>query len=91
MWPHTEASFFEGRIPAAVIFDMVYNPVETLLIRHAREQGKEIIPGVEMFIEQAARQFEIWTEDSPPRAMMEKAAIEALSNHHVHAAVEVGA
>ena len=34
-----------------------------------------------MFIEQAARQFEIWTGDAAPRSVMEKAAVEALENH----------
>jgi 3-dehydroquinate dehydratase / shikimate dehydrogenase len=57
---------------------MVYNPVETLLIQQARDQGKIVIPGMEMFIEQAARQFEIWTGETAPRSIMEKAAIEAL-------------
>ena len=57
---------------------MVYNPIETLLIKQSRDQGKIVIPGMEMFIEQAARQFEIWTGESAPRAIMEKAALEAL-------------
>ena len=81
MWPNIDQCFFDGCIPADVIFDMVYNPIETPLIRRAREQGKQVIPGVQMFVEQAARQFEIWTEDSPPRAIMEKAALEALQNN----------
>jgi 3-dehydroquinate dehydratase/shikimate dehydrogenase len=78
MSPHTEGCFFEDCIPAEVILDMVYNPVETLLLRRAREQGKKLVPGLEMFLEQAARQFEIWTGDSAPRSAMEKAAREAL-------------
>ena len=57
---------------------MVYNPRETLLLRRAREQGKQVVPGLDMFIEQAVRQFEIWTGESAPRAAMEKAAQEAL-------------
>jgi 3-dehydroquinate dehydratase/shikimate dehydrogenase len=78
MHPHTDASFFNGVIPADVVFDMVYNPLETRLLRLAREQKKEVIPGTDMFLEQAVRQFEIWTGDSAPRAAMEKAAFEAL-------------
>jgi hypothetical protein len=35
-----------------------------------------------MFIEQAVRQFEIFTDDSAPRAVMERAALEALSQMH---------
>ncbi len=47
-------------------------------IRRAREQGKAVVPGLQMFLEQAARQFEAWTGESAPRAVMEKAALEAL-------------
>ena len=67
-------------IPGEIVFDMVYNPLETVLIQRAREQGKTVIPGLEMFIEQAVRQFEIWTGETAPRAAMEKAALEALEN-----------
>ena len=79
MFPHVNECFFNGRIPAEVVFDMVYNPLETELIRRAREQGKTVIRGMQMFIEQAVRQFEIWTGEQAPRSVMEKAALEALS------------
>jgi len=79
MCPNANEIFFPDRIPAGVVFDMVYNPLETLLIRRAREQGAEVVPGIEMFLEQATRQFEIWTGDSAPRAAMQKAALEALA------------
>jgi 3-dehydroquinate dehydratase / shikimate dehydrogenase len=78
MYPHVDECFFPGNIPADVVFDMVYNPLETTLIRRAREQGKEVIPGFDMFIEQAVQQFEIWTGDTAPRSVMQKAALEAL-------------
>jgi 3-dehydroquinate dehydratase/shikimate dehydrogenase len=88
MYPHVNECFFEGEIPGEVVFDMVYNPLETMLIRRAREQGKTVVPGLDMFIEQAIRQFEIWTGESAPRAVMQKAAIEALEsqslNHNNH-------
>lgn len=87
MYPRTDECFFSGRIPADLVFDMVYNPPETELLRRARAQNKEVIPGLQMFIEQAARQFEIWTEDTAPRAAMEKAACEALS-HNCQAAAK---
>lgn len=80
MTPHTEECFFPDLIPGDVVFDMVYNPLETLLIRRARQQGKEVVLGTEMFLEQAARQFEIWTGESAPRAVMERAASEALGH-----------
>src|SRR5215470_10806475 len=40
MFPHLEGCFFDGEIPADVVFDLVYNPLETTLIRRAREQNK---------------------------------------------------
>jgi 3-dehydroquinate dehydratase / shikimate dehydrogenase len=82
MFPHVNECFFNGHIPGEVVFDMVYNPIETLLVQRAREQGKTVIPGLEMFIEQAVRQFEIWTGESAPRPVMLKAAAEALEHKH---------
>jgi 3-dehydroquinate dehydratase/shikimate dehydrogenase len=82
MWPHVDECFFEGPIPAQIVFDLVYNPAETVLSRRAAAQGCEVIPGVEMFIEQAARQFEIFTGESAPRLVMERAAKEALSDQN---------
>ncbi len=81
MFPHVNECFFNGNIPAEVVFDMVYNPSETVLLRRAKEQGKTPVAGLEMFIEQAVRQFELWTGDSAPRAAMLKAAVEALEHH----------
>ena len=80
MFPNVNDCFFNGNIPGEVVFDMVYNPLETELIKRARQQGKKVVPGLDMFIEQAVRQFEIWTGDSAPRAAMLKAASEALEH-----------
>ncbi|MGA3260672.1 MAG: shikimate dehydrogenase [Bryobacteraceae bacterium] len=80
MFPHVDECFFNGSIPADVVFDMVYNPLETALLRRAREQGKTAIPGLDMFIEQAVGQFEIWTGETAPRSVMHKAAMEALTH-----------
>jgi len=92
MWPHVDECFFDGPIPADVVFDLVYNPERTALLKLAAAQRCETIPGVEMFIEQAARQFEIFTGDNAPRAVMQQAAREALAeqfnhfNHNNHSA-----
>ncbi len=72
MYPNTDGCLFAARVPAAVVFDMVYNPRETLLIRSAKQQGCEVITGTEMFLEQAAAQFEIWTGETAPRAVMQQ-------------------
>ncbi|MBV9761461.1 MAG: shikimate dehydrogenase [Acidobacteriaceae bacterium] len=77
MSPQSEDCLFDHRIPAVVVFDMVYNPAQTLLLKRAAEQGLEVIPGSEMLIEQAACQFEIWTGESAPRAAMQ----DALARH----------
>jgi 3-dehydroquinate dehydratase/shikimate dehydrogenase len=81
MYPHVNECFFRDNIPADLVFDMVYNPLETLLVQRAKEQNKEVVPGIQMFLEQAAHQFEIWTGDTAPRPTMEKAALEALNSH----------
>ena len=82
MWPNVDDCYFENRIPGEIVFDLVYNPLETLLIKRAREQGKQIVPGLKMFIEQAVRQFEIWTGETAPRAAMETAALDALESKY---------
>jgi 3-dehydroquinate dehydratase / shikimate dehydrogenase len=75
MSPYPNQSLFNDRIPAGIVFDMVYNPHETLLLKRAKEQGCTIIHGSDMLLEQAACQFEIWTGESAPRAAM-RAALE---------------
>jgi 3-dehydroquinate dehydratase/shikimate dehydrogenase len=57
-------------IKAKYVFDMVYDPAETKLLKLARERGCEVIAGSEMFVHQAARQFEIWTGKPAPREDM---------------------
>jgi shikimate dehydrogenase len=51
----------------AFIYDLVYNPRETKLVRDARAQGLSATTGLGMLIEQAALSFEIWTGHAPPR------------------------
>jgi 3-dehydroquinate dehydratase/shikimate dehydrogenase len=78
MAPKADACLFRDIIPADIVLDMVYNPHETLLLRRAKEQGRTVVHGSEMLIEQAASQFEIWTGESAPRSAM-KAALEQRS------------
>ncbi len=79
MAPQTDKCFFRDKIPAKLVFDMVYTPIETELLKRARAQKAVVIPGIEMFLEQASRQFEIFTGERAPRAVMEQAAMEALA------------
>lgn len=80
MSPNVKQNLFPGRIPADVVFDLVYNPLETALLKHASSEGKTVINGVEMFIEQAAEQFRIWTGEEPPREVMRNAVLKRLSS-----------
>jgi 3-dehydroquinate dehydratase/shikimate dehydrogenase len=68
----------DEEIQAKVVFDMVYDPVETHLLQVARSKGFAVIPGVEMFVQQAARQFEIWTGKPAPAVDMLNAVTVAL-------------
>ncbi|MFZ0662151.1 MAG: shikimate dehydrogenase [Acidobacteriaceae bacterium] len=63
-----------------LVFDLVYNPLETPLIRMAREKGIPVITGVEMFVHQGARQFEIWTGKPAPEDDMLRVVVHALRN-----------
>ncbi len=60
----------ETELNANLVFDMVYNPLDTPLLRLAHKRGLHIISGLEMFVQQGARQFEIWTGKPAPEAEM---------------------
>jgi 3-dehydroquinate dehydratase/shikimate dehydrogenase len=73
MAPNIEGCLFRDRIPASIVMDMVYNPHQTMLLKHAEQQGCTIIHGIDMLLEQAAHQFEIWTGESAPKSVMRNA------------------
>ncbi|MEM2817600.1 MAG: shikimate dehydrogenase, partial [Archaeoglobaceae archaeon] len=62
-----------------IVFDVVYNPVETQLIRKAKEKGCKAITGLEMFVYQAEKAFEIWTGIKPDVELIRRASLEALN------------
>ncbi len=66
--------------PDTVIFDTVYTPIETPLLRNARDLGLKTITGVEMFVQQAALQFEAWTGHAAPEELFERVVRERLEN-----------
>ncbi len=70
----------DHEIQARVVFDMVYDPVETHLVQVARAKGIAVVPGIEMFVQQAARQFEIWTGKPAPAGDMLRAVTIALQD-----------
>ena len=75
-----ECPLKDDEIQAKVVFDMVYDPVETHLLQVARAKGISVIPGVEMFVHQAARQFEIWTGKPAPAQDMLRVVTIALQD-----------
>lgn len=60
----------EDQLQAGIVFDMVYNPLRTPLLKLAAKRGLDTITGLEMFVQQGARQFEIWTGKTPPEDQM---------------------
>jgi len=73
-----ESPLQEHEINARYVFDMIYDPAETRLLKLARERGAQVIPGIEMFVQQAARQFEIWTGKPAPGDEMLRTVLLAL-------------
>lgn len=68
-------------LPARLVFDMVYRPLETPLIQRARAQGLPVVTGEEMFVHQGARQFELWMGEAAPEAEMHGVVCDALGSH----------
>ena len=66
----------ETAVPAALlhtgltVMDIVYNPRDTQLLKDAKARGCRTIPGLEMFLHQAAAQFELWTHHAAPADVM---------------------
>ena len=56
--------------PGLTVMDIVYNPRETQLLAEAKAAGCRVISGLEMFLYQAAEQFERWTGLSAPTHVM---------------------
>lgn len=73
-----ETPLQDKEINARYVFDMVYDPAETRLMKLATERGSQVIPGIEMLVHQAARQFEIWTGKPAPWDEMLRVVLLAL-------------
>ena len=79
MSPNIEETPIPARnLNGLIVFDIVYNPVETKLLREAKTKGCETINGVRMFALQGARQFELFTACKPSIELMEKIVLERL-------------
>jgi shikimate dehydrogenase len=79
MAPHIDQTPWPGGLPlpeGAAVYDLVYTPAETRLVKAARAAGLAAQSGLGMLVEQAACSFEIWTGLTAPRAVMRQAALE---------------
>ncbi len=80
---------FEQKLPVpeelieskVVVFDTVYNPPETPLIKTAKRKGCKVVYGIDMLVYQGAEAFKIWTGLDAPVDVMKKAAFSALGLH----------
>ncbi len=64
--------------PSTCVYDMIYNPSETPLLRQAASLGMSVANGLGMLVGQAVRSLEIWTREEVSSPVMEKAALRAL-------------
>lgn len=82
MHPNVDASPLGDDPPAftadTLVFDTIYNPPKTKLLRHAEAKGVKTIGGIEMFVRQAAAQFEAWTGTRAPTDVMRRVVEERL-------------
>ena len=65
---------------AGWVYDLVYNPVETQLIKEARKAGCETLGGLEMLVAQAKIQFDLWTGKTASTSVMYNAALQDLQD-----------
>lgn len=66
--------------PAALVYDLVYNPLETPLLRSAARAGARVLGGISMLVYQGAASFEMWTGQPAPVAVMLQAATRAMAS-----------
>lgn len=83
MHPNIDASPFGETLPKlspdTLVFDTVYNPLKTKLLGQAEAAGAKTVAGIEMFVRQAAGQFQLWTDKPAPIATMRKVVESRLS------------
>ena len=82
MHPHRDATLVPAELfqPEQAVFDIVYTPLETKLLSEAKSRGCKVIPGVEMFVNQAVLQFERFTGVDAPVAVMRRVVMEHLQS-----------
>ncbi len=81
MHPHVAESPLPDQVDLPkhiVVFDMVYNPQKTRLLRQAEVLGARTIGGLDMLVGQGAEAFKLWTGRTPPVDLMQQAALSEL-------------
>lgn len=80
MWPNVDETPINPEVirEGMAVMDIVYNPVETKLLREARKNGCKTINGVGMFVHQGAESLKIWLGIEPPIDVMRKAVVKEL-------------
>ncbi|MFC1936990.1 shikimate dehydrogenase [Chloroflexota bacterium] len=80
MYPHNDETPVSSHLlkPGLVVADIVYNPIETKLLREAEAAGARTVSGLDMFVWQGALAFEKWTGLKAPVEMMKEEAIKVL-------------
>ena len=82
MFPHQDKSPVKISALAGYkyVMDVIYNPLKTKLLADAEKQGCHIFSGLDMFVNQGAEQFRLWTGKEPPRSLMKKVILERLTH-----------
>jgi 3-dehydroquinate dehydratase/shikimate dehydrogenase len=78
MGSNRQSPLEDKELNTKILFDLVYVPAETKLMKMARAKNIQVIPGLEMFVQQGARQFEIWSGKPAPVAEMSFVVSKAL-------------
>lgn len=80
MHPETDASPVDPDLlrPDLLVFDAVYNPPMTRLLREAEASGSKVLTGVNMLVYQGVAAFELWTGREAPEAVMMESVLDAL-------------
>jgi 3-dehydroquinate dehydratase / shikimate dehydrogenase len=85
MHPNTdETPLPADRLTGRYVYDLVYNPTATRLLRDAASVGCETFGGLDMLVAQAAEQFHWWTGAKPPNGVMREAAMTRLAEFERH-------
>jgi 3-dehydroquinate dehydratase/shikimate dehydrogenase len=81
MYPHIHETPLPKELITSgmAVFDTVYNPPETLLLKQAKDAGAKTISGMEMFINQAAEQFKLFTHSECNMSVLRKTVLDSLT------------